>query len=268
VKAVGYGSTKGCLTYTFGIDGTGSGSGFENTYLASAIYEAQIALTAEQTARTGSKNAIIFLSDGEANAAYYSTNQGSYPSANSTNQYYDAYEFAMGPAVSGSLTYGSEVGPHTSGNPTPHYYTPATTSTTYGYNTLGVNGKGKYPDWYDQCQQAIVAGQYALAHGTTVYSVAYGSSGTGCSSGWAPALTDTTLVATGANAAFTLSSLTPCVVMENIASSLDNFYSDYNQSGSGSTCQDASHTVTSLQDIFLAIASSFTTPRLIPNNAT
>ena len=35
--------------------------------------------------------------------------------------------------------------------------------------------------------------------------------------------------------------------MENIASSLDNFYSDYNQSGSGSTCQDSSHTVTSLQ---------------------
>jgi hypothetical protein len=56
--------------------------------------------------------------------------------------------------------------------------------------------------------------------------------------------------------------------MENIASSLDNFYSDYNQSGSGSSCQDASHTVTSLQDIFLAIASAFTTPRLLPNNAT
>jgi len=46
--------------------------------------------------------------------------------------------------------------------------------------------------------------------------------------------------------------------MENIASSLNNFYSDYNQSGSGSTCQDASHTVTSLSDIFLSIAASFT----------
>jgi hypothetical protein len=56
--------------------------------------------------------------------------------------------------------------------------------------------------------------------------------------------------------------------MENIASSLGNFYSDYNQSGSGSTCQDASHTVTSLSDIFLSIASSFTQPRLIPNDAT
>jgi hypothetical protein len=56
--------------------------------------------------------------------------------------------------------------------------------------------------------------------------------------------------------------------MENIASSLNNFYSDYNQSGSGSTCQDASHTVSSLQAIFQAIASTFTTPRLLPNNAT
>jgi Flp pilus assembly protein TadG len=269
VKAVGYGSTTGCLTYTFGIDGTGGGSGFENTYLASAIYEAQSALTAQSTARTGSKNAIIFLSDGKSNAAYYSKNSGSYSGANSTNQYADAYEFAMGPAAGGSLTYGSEVGPHTSGNPTPSYYTPATTSTTYGYNTLGVNGAGSYPDWTDQCQQAIVAGQYALAQGTTVFSVAYGSSATsGCHNGFAPGVTDSTLVATGANASFTLSSLSPCVTMENIASSLNNFYSDYNQSGSGSTCQDASHTVTSLQDIFLAISSSFTTPRLIPNNAT
>jgi hypothetical protein len=56
--------------------------------------------------------------------------------------------------------------------------------------------------------------------------------------------------------------------MENIASSLAYFYSDYNQSGSGSTCQDASHTVSTLADIFLAISADFTTPRLIPNNAT
>ncbi len=55
--------------------------------------------------------------------------------------------------------------------------------------------------------------------------------------------------------------------MENIASSLNNFYSDYNQSGSGSTCQDSSHTVTSLTDIFLAIVSHFQQPRLIPNSA-
>jgi hypothetical protein len=264
VKAVGYGNTSGCLTYTFGIWGTGSGSGFGNTYFASSIYEAQAALTAEQAANPGSKNAIIFLSDGQANASYYSENTGAY---SGTTQGSDAYEFPSGPAAGGSLTYGSEVGPHVSNDPTPAYHTPATAPTTYAYNTLGANGKGKYPDWFDQCQQGIVAAQYAVGKGTTVFSVAYGSQGTGCSSGWSIGLTDTTLVATGGNAAFTLAQLTPCVTMENIADSLNDFYSDYNQSGSGSTCQDASHTVTSLQDIFLAIASNFTTPRLLPNNA-
>jgi hypothetical protein len=73
-------------------------------------------------------------------------------------------------------------------------------------------------------------------------------------------------VATGANQSFTLSTLTPCVTMENIASSLSYFYSDYNQSGSGSTCQDSSHTVSAMQDIFTAIAATFTTPRMLPNS--
>ena len=180
VKAVGYGSTSGCLTYTFGIWGTGSGSGFGNTYFASSIYEAQAALTAEKSANPGSKNAIIFLSDGQANASYYTENESAYGTANSTNQYYDAYEFPSGPDASTSLTYGSEVGPHVSNDPVPAYYTPATAPTTYAYNTLGANGKGLYPDWYDQCQQAIIAAQYAAKQGTTVFSVAYGSEDIGC----------------------------------------------------------------------------------------
>jgi hypothetical protein len=261
VKAVGYGNTAGCLTYTFGIWGTGSGSGFGNTYLASAIYEAQSALNAEQAAY-GGQNAIIFLSDGQANASYYSKNSTAYGSANSTNQFADAYEFPMGPA-------GSEVGPTSTSpkDPVPSYYTPATTSTAYGYNTF--TGTGAYPDWNDQCQQGIKAAQYATNEGTTVFSVAYGSEGSGCNSGWSVGLTDTTLVAkTGLNASFSLSQLTPCVTMENIASSLSTFYSDYNQSSSGSTCEDSAHTTVSLEDIFQSIASTFTTPRLIPNNAT
>jgi hypothetical protein len=48
---------------------------------------------------------------------------------------------------------------------------------------------------------------------------------------------------------------------------LSNFYSDYAQSGSNSTCYDNAHTVTSLADIFSAIAANFTNPRLIPNNS-
>jgi hypothetical protein len=95
--------------------------------------------------------------------------------------------------------------------------------------------------------------------------VAYGSESSGCNS--AGGGTDTTLIATGTNAPFTLATLSPCVVMENIASSLAYFYSDYNQSGSESTCQDSSHTVTALTDIFLSISATFTNPRLLPNNA-
>jgi hypothetical protein len=130
--------------------------------------------------------------------------------------------------------------------------------------TGGSNTFGHYPDYNDECQQAIMAAQSAAAAGTRVYAVAYGSEDSGCGVGG----TDTTLVATGTNASFTAGTLTPCITMENIASSLAYFYSDYNQSGSGSTCQDASHTVSTLADIFLAISADFTTPRLIPNNAT
>jgi hypothetical protein len=261
VKAVGYGNTSGCLTYTFGIWGTGSGSGFGNTYFAGSIYSAQAALTAQQTAVPGSKNAIIFLSDGQANASYYSKNSSAYGTANSTNQFAKAYEFPMAPS-------GSEVGPNVSNDPTPSYHTPATVSSTYGYNSF--TGTGYYPDWNDQCQQGIIAAQYATSLGTVVYSVAYGAEGSGCNNGWNVGATDTTQLTllTAANAPFSLSQLTPCVTMENLASNLSDFYSDYNQSGSGSTCEDASHTVTSLKDIFVAIASTFTTPRLIPNSAT
>jgi hypothetical protein len=209
------------------ISRAGSGTGGLNgasdggiTYYASIIYAAQSALVAEKKLNTGTNNALIFLSDGQANLVL---NTGDFPTS----------PFAAVP-------------------------------TTAGLNTL--TGNGSYPDANDECQQAIVAAQAAATAGTQVFGVAYGSEASGCASG--DGATDTTLVATGKNASFTLSSLTPCVTMENIASSLNNFYSDYNQSGSGSTCQDASHTVTSLADIFLAIAANFTQPRLIPNSAT
>ena len=193
------------------------------TYYGSIIYAAENALLAEQKLNAGTNNAMIFLSDGQANLV----------------------------AATGDF-------------PTSSTYTAV--PSTAGLNTL--TGTGYYPDANDECQQAIIAAQDAAADGINMYSVAYGSEQTGCYSG--DGNTDTTLLTfqRPLNASFTISQLTPCITMENIASSLGNFYSDYNQSGSGSTCQDASHTVTSLADIFLSIASSFTQPRLIPNTAT
>jgi Flp pilus assembly protein TadG len=202
---------------TGGLNGASTGG---ITYYASVIYAAQAALTAEAKLNPDTNNALIFLSDGQANV------------------------------VSATADL-----------PTSSTFTAV--PSTAGLNTL--TGTGLYPDTKDECQQAIIAAQAATKAGTNVYSVAYGSEQTGCYSG--SGNTDTSLVATGKNAPFTLSQLTPCVTMENIASSLSNFYSDYNESGSGSTCQDSSHTVTSLADIFLSIASSFTQPRLIPNTA-
>ena len=212
------------------ISQAGSGTGGLNgastggiTYYASVLYAAQAALAAEQKLNTGTNNAIIFLSDGQANV------------------------------VSATADL-----------PTSSTFTAV--PTTAGLNTL--TGTGYYPDTKDECQQAIIAAQQATKAGTSVYSVAYGSEQTGCYSG--SGNTDTSLLTFPGtlNASFSISGLTPCITMENIASSLNNFYSDYNQSGSGSTCQDSSHTVTSLADIFLSIASSFTQPRLIPNDAT
>jgi hypothetical protein len=191
------------------------------TYYASAIYAAQSALVAEQTVYPKSKNAIIFLSDGQANLV---SATGDFPTA-------------YNPDPSGSAL-----------------------------NTL--NSNGTYPSAIDECQQAIIAAQAATTAGTTVFGVAYGSEDSGCY-GSDGGDTDTTLIATGKNSPFTLSQLSPCVTIENIASSLNNFYSDYLQSGSGvsTTCVDNSHSVVSLEDIFLSIAASFTNPRLLPNNA-
>jgi Flp pilus assembly protein TadG len=194
------------------------------TYYAATIYAAQAALTAEHTAHPKSKNAIIFLSDGQAQL---STSTGNFPTA----------------------------------------YTASPSSS--GLNTLTSNGT--YPSGVDECQQAIEAAQAATNAGTTVFGVAYGSEQSGCATAENGFVADTTLIdTTGLNAPFSpISQLTPCVTVENIASSLQYFYSDYLQSGSGvsNSCVDNSHSVVSLQDILLAISATFTKPRLLPNSA-
>jgi hypothetical protein len=115
---------------------------------------------------------------------------------------------------------------------------------------------GTYPSWVDECGQAVHAAQLASAAGTTVYSVAYGSEPTGC--------TSDTLGGTYSNGTSYIST-EPCDTMANMASAPQEFYSDYQQSGSGSTCI-ASQPVVALNDIFQSIANDLTLPRLIPNN--
>jgi hypothetical protein len=276
VEAVGYGASasghkQGCMAISpggialNGILGTPTPTSKVNTadvgegitYYASVIYAAQSALTAESTLYPGSKNAMILLSDGQANTQWFYFPQGSiwqWPSANTV---------APSTIVSGYSEYDTlKTTPNLNALGAAYLSTPNQEAT----GTIS----GLYPDFFDECQQAIVAGQAAATAGTRVFAVAYGAEQTGCASGSADSHTDVTLVATGKNQSFTLATLTPCVTMENIASSLDYFYSDYLQSGGGAstTCTDNSHSVTSLVDIFSSIAATFTKPRLLPNNAT
>ena len=130
---------------------------------------------------------------------------------------------------------GDSTAPHTLGN----FTDMASTATS----------NGLYPSWVGECGQAVDAAAYATAHGTTVYSVAYGASSSGCSSdrnaGQHP-------------------NISPCDTMAGMASSPNYFYSDYNLTGSNSNCI-AGQSVTALSDIFVAISGDLTTARLIPN---
>jgi hypothetical protein len=182
----------------------------EGTYYAGVIYAAQAALTAEASLYPGTQNVLILISDGEATSCYVN---------------------------------GSTVGPGcTNGKQSTNQM-----SSTGVNNAGSINSNGPYPSYVNECAQAVAAAQYASNHGTTVYSVAYGSEATGCT-------TDTGTYTS------------PCLTMQNIASSSATFYSDYNQSGSTNdpNCT-AGKSVSSLNDIFVQIASNLTVARLIPN---
>jgi hypothetical protein len=186
-----------------------SDPGGESTYYAGALYAAQASLLAEQAtekaAGQSSQNAIIILSDGDAEA-------GQANMVNSSSQ---------------------------------------TCSTC-----LVATSNGSYPSWNDECAQAVTAAQTISGQGTRIYSIAYGSESSGCS-------TDSP-------------NITPCNTMKEISSSYwatpstdQYFYADSNQSGSGedTSCNsNANNTVTNLKDIFLAISNDLQNSRLIPNS--
>ncbi len=124
-----------------------------------------------------------------------------------------------------------------------------TQQTSNGINNMpGANASGLYPSWNGECGQAVDAGKNATSAGTQVYTIAYGSPTSGCVSD---------LVAG------THPGITPCQTMATIATSSHFFYSDFNQSGSYSTCTTSYPSVT-LSAIFKTIAVDLTVPRLIP----
>jgi len=163
--------------------------GGEGSYFASVIYAAESLLVAEQAARPNTQNALIFLSDGDANAT------------------------------------------------ASHFQTPPALTLT-----------GAYPSALQQCHQTITAAQWAAQQGvggTRVYSIGYGSESSGCS-------TDTT------------PTITPCQEMQQVASSPNNFFTDYSSSKNG--CVSASRPTSTMNQIFAIISGDLTVARLIPNS--
>jgi Flp pilus assembly protein TadG len=112
-----------------------------------------------------------------------------------------------------------------------------------------------YPSAFDQCQQAVAAANYAKGQGTQIYTIAYGSESSGC-----------TTDSTGPQP-----NITPCQVMSEMASTNTGntvyFYSDYKQSGSASTCISPGSPLTDLSSIFGQIVVNFLNVKLIPESA-
>ena len=122
-----------------------------------------------------------------------------------------------------------------------------------------------YQSIFNECEQAVKAAQAATTAGTTVYTVAYGTQSSGCASdqsGFSVTISGTKYTNTSP------SKLTPCEAMQQMASNSTTFYSDYNAGGNGgsndTSCQGASGSDTSLNDIFSFISSNLSEPRLIP----
>lgn len=115
-----------------------------------------------------------------------------------------------------------------------------------------------YGSEVDECQQAIAAAQNAKSLGTTVYTIAYNSAASGCT-------TDGSnypgIVGTGGSS---LGGLSPCTTMKWMSSGWpadqSHFYSD---GGSSATCGVGGY---ALPTIFSQIEASFGAGRLIPNS--
>jgi Flp pilus assembly protein TadG len=273
VQAIGYGAgTKaGCLTISpgginlNGALGTPTSTTIVNkanvgegiTYYASVIYAAQSALIAESKLYANSQNAIIFLSDGESNTQWIYFPQGTLTQTPSQDT-------AQPSTISSTLGYST-------------LKTTANTSAKGAYYVSSVSAEttgtisGVYPDFIDECQQAIVASQFAQNSANanaTVYAIAYGSTNSGCGNGSHPDdYTDITTVATGKNVSFTASTLTPCITMQDIASTSSDFYG-VQQSGSGDVCTSSSNPLTTMASAWQNLVGQFVSAKLLPINVT
>jgi Flp pilus assembly protein TadG len=236
-------STSSRLSKAVGYTGTGCNGlqapGGEGTYYAQAIYKAQSDLVAQQTANPGSQNVLIILSDGDATAC-------------ST-----ILATTSGTSTQNSCSGSSQI--------------VATTGTLNGTGTKTSNASGYhstvYPSALGECGQAVQAAQAATAAGTRVYSIGFDAPTSG---GCTTDATYTTTISSTTNGAEAWPggsySRQPCNAIGAMASNAQYFYSD-NTSGCPALNSNNS-SYTSLPQIFRAIVTGLTSPRLIPVGTT
>jgi Flp pilus assembly protein TadG len=118
----------------------------------------------------------------------------------------------------------------------------------------------------DECQQAIYAANNATNLGTTVYTIAYDSATTGCTTDNSNSGLSTTN-SKGVKTTINMSGLSPCTTMKYMSSgwptNTSHFYAD---GGSTAPCGVAGGGPSDLPTIFRQIEASFGTGRLIPNS--
>jgi hypothetical protein len=227
VIAVGDSGVGGCK-------GVSSPGGY-GTYYAQAIYQAQAALVAEQTANPGSSNVLIILSDGDATACAANGNTAA-GACNSKAELVSQSGYINGTTAASGCT--------PTNNCSPTSYT--------------------YPSALGECGQAVIASQAAGTAGTKVETIGYGSETSGCT-------TDATYSATVSSYTYTAQGWgatgtwkpgdSPCQALAAMATGLQFFYSD---DGNGCVSPD-NGSVTQLNQIFGAITNGLSSPRLLPN---
>ncbi|MGH9642891.1 MAG: TadG family pilus assembly protein, partial [Terriglobales bacterium] len=233
------------LAQAVGFSGSGctglSAPGGQGTYYAQVIYAAQAALATQQTANPTSKNIMIILSDGDATACASGANT---TAGGCTGSDIVAENNKSCGSTGGSCLNG----------------TGTKTTNPSGYQSP------TYPSALGECGQAVQAAQAATGAGTIVYTIGFGSETSGC----ATDKTYTTVSGStdGAEAWPTggLYPRSPCNAIGAMASNVNTFYS--NNTGGCPALSTANGGFTSLAEIFKAIVSGLSTPRMIPNGTT
>jgi Flp pilus assembly protein TadG len=267
VKAVG--GKSGCS----GIQAPGG----EGTYYASVIYSAGAALSAQHTAN-GNKNMLIILTDGDATAC----NSQSYPSNNCGSgvgsggkEQIDVSTCPKITTANGAITSAAPCAGTYSGQPINGTFCSKSSNTTEPNCTsaeIDPSGESSptFPSAIGECGQAVVAAQWVSSlPDTEVYTVAYGSENSGCT-------TDSTYSASVSTSTSGYGSNnwaagdSPCAAIGAMATDSNHFFSDnYSKNCPGGSNSNSNNALyTSLKSQFGKILSNITSARLIPNNAT